>query len=128
MTLFKAGPQAVADEGLDRVSMMLIKGISEQLQAAGSIWEMANEAHAAEYVLAGHIEEFSLPGRVSGIWRKNNSRLSVSGEVYSKDSQAKILTFASSKNITAKNFMDAAYHMGKAIGDFILAQAPKESP
>ncbi len=127
MTPFRAGPQAVADEELDRVSMMLIKGLTESLQAAGSAWTVTDEAAEADYVVEGYIEEFSLPGKVSGVLRKKRTRLSVSGEVYRQDSQARVLTFATFKNITRKNFMDASYQAGKSIGDFILAQSARES-
>ena len=113
---FKAGPQAEDNEELDKLSLMLIKGIREGLQAHKAAFTVTDKAEEADFILEGYIEEFS------------RTKFSVSGEIWGRDSGAKVLTFASSRTMKPKksDSLDTAYRAGVAIGNFIAAQAAKE--
>lgn len=128
LLMFKAGPRAEANEQLDRVSLMLIKGIRESLDRRRTPLTITTDQAQADLVLQGYVEEFSRPGKFDRwVKRRDKGRLSVSGEVWQQESGTKVLTFASSDDISkTENALDVAYKMGRAIGDFICAQAVKE--
>ncbi len=128
---FKPGPGAVADEQTDRISLMLIKGIKDAMSVHTSALSIAGEdqLNQADFLLDGHIEEFSKSGKLSRlVMRKNEVYLSVEGEIWRQESGAKVLVFSSSAVINVKKEKPAevAYQMGKAIGDFISTHSLKE--
>ncbi len=110
---------------MDRVSLMLIKGIQERLQQHSTGLVVTIEEDQADLILQGYIEEFFQPGKFDRwVKRKKNSRLAVSGEIWQRESGTKVLTFASSNKISSKDQpLDVAYRMGEAIGDFLAGQA-----
>ncbi len=128
---FKPGPGAVADEQTDKISLMLIKGIRESLLTHASSLSLidADQLDRADFLLEGHIEEFSRSGKLSRlVMRKNEAYLAVDGEIWRQDSGAKVLVFATSAIINVKKQKPAevAYQMGLAIGDFISTHSLKE--
>lgn len=122
---FKAGPQAEANDTLDHLSALLVKGIQDSLQAGHVPFVITDSESKADFILEGYIEEYFTPGRFSKlILRKKKSRLSTSGEIWSKTNGLKVLTFASTSIIGQNSSVDdTAYHMGQAIGDYIVSQA-----
>lgn len=113
---FKAGPRAEANDQLDRLSLMLIKGIGDALQEQKTNLTVTQQEEEADFVVDGYIEEFS------------RARFSISGALWRRDVGERALTFASSRNIKAKKQdpMGTAYQMGMDIGRFIAANAAKE--
>jgi len=109
---FRAGPQAAADDQLDRLSLMLIKGIKDSLEAKKVSLATTDQEEGADVVMDGYIEEFS------------RKRFSVSGELWDKETGAKVLVFGASRVLRPKkdNPMDTAYEVGTVIGDYIAAQ------
>ena len=122
LAVFKAGPGAQSDEQLDQISLMLIKGINERLQEHQTSLIVTDDEDSADLILQGYVEEFFQPGKFDRwVKHKNRCRLSVSGEIWQRDTGTKVLTFASSQTIPLKaQHLDIAYRMGQAIGDFIL--------
>ncbi len=127
LSAFKAGPGAEANDQLDKLSLMLIKGIRDVLTQRTTVWHIADAGQDnVDFVLDGYIEELSQSGKFSRlILRKNKTNLSVDGEIWSQATGGKVLVFASSEiiNIKKQELMDQAYAMGQAIGEFIAAQA-----
>ncbi len=120
---FKAGPQAESNEQLDRLSVMLIKGIREGLAGAKTALLITDDEDKSDLVMEGYIEEYLSPSQFARmILRKKNMRLSVSGEIWYKGTGKKVLTFATSKKIIGPkvNINDEAYQMGLSIADYIM--------
>jgi hypothetical protein len=124
---FRAGPQAESNDLLDQISVMLQKGIQEKLKSSAVALQLTEQAADADFVLAGYVEEFYSPGRLSRlVMRKRASRLAVSGQIYLKTGGDKLLTFAASRTIKNKDKpLDRAYQMGLMIGDYILEHVGK---
>ncbi len=124
LTLFKAGPQAEANEQLDKLSLMLVQGITERFKAHHTPLTVVSD-ETADFVMEGYIEEFSQSGKFSPwLFKKGQIRLAVSGEIWLGNSGVKALTFAARKAADPKKTKaaDLAYDMGQAIGDFIAAR------
>ena len=129
-TDLKAGPLAVADEKTDRVSLKVIQGVTDVFLNSDAGITITNDPHDANLVFEGYIEEFTQPGKFSKmILMKHQSRISISGEVYERNTGLRVLSFASAKtfNTSKENSSQAALSIGNAIGQFICNHA-KEKP
>jgi hypothetical protein len=61
---FSAGADAEAGDTLDRVALMMVKGVSDALSEGGSGFVLVDgqDAANADVVIRGHIEQFKLQG------------------------------------------------------------------
>lgn len=128
-TDLKAGPLAVADEQTDRVSLKIIQGVTDVIINNNAGLEITNDPYEANLVFEGYIEEFVMPGKFSKtVLFKNQSRISISGELYDRKTGLRVLSFASSKtfNIKKENPSQVALSIGEAIGQFIVKHSSKE--
>lgn len=123
LALFKAGPQAESNEQLDRLAIVLLKGMRDRLETAESRLIITNNAEEADFIISGYIEEFTQPGKFQRVvMRKKKSNFAVSGEMWSRGSGQKVLVFSSLCTFTGKNpnVQGAVYDMGLSIGDFLI--------
>jgi hypothetical protein len=124
---FKAGTNAEATDELDRLSLIITKGITDSLNAQATSLKVVDAAEGKPRVaLQGYIEEFSRSGKMSRVMmRPNEMSFSVVGEVWLISDGKRLLTFSTDKRFDPKKqkAVDAAYHLGKEIGDFIGAHA-----
>ena len=123
---FKAGPQAEANEELDRLSMMILKGIKDSLDNQRTSLRVSEEDKQPRMVLEGYVQEFSRTTRLSRVlWRPDRDSIVLVGEIWLSSSGKRLLNFVARKKFNPKKerLMEVVYHMGRDIGDFIAAKA-----
>ncbi len=111
---FRAGVGAAADEETDLISAMLIKGIRDTLpQESSHFTLLANDQGNADFLLEGHINDFTHKGRFS--------RLSVDGEIWIRETGDRVFLFQHSSKIDFKTQdpKAVAYQLGVSIAHFI---------
>ncbi len=122
----RAGNNASADDQLDTVSMMVLKGVSESLVNQKSVLKIpeANQ-QSFDCVLDGYVQEISGPGKMSRLFlRKSKGNLAIEGEIWRTDTQERVLQFNASVvlNVKKDKIENKAYELGLALGNYI-AQA-----
>ena len=124
---FKAGPNAEATDELDRLSLMIIKGIQDSLEHQKTSLHVVDAADGQPKIaLQGYIEEYSKTGNLSRMMmRPNKNSLSLVGEVWLISNGQRLLNFSTDKKFNPKKEkpMDVAYVLGKEIGDYIGSYA-----
>lgn len=122
---FQAGPNIVADERLDKVALMMIKGLADEIKDKQTQFQIvgAQEAREADYIISGQIIRMVTPPK----WRRwmlrpSVNKLSVEGRMTQSASGATIFVFTHSRKITAgrQDYAQLGYEIGKDIGRFLL--------
>ncbi len=123
-TPLKAGPGTSADEQSDRVSLMIIKGITERIAQSRTSLIVAGGDNEPALVFQGYIEELSQNGGLKRlVLRRDKGRLAISGEIWLSSTGAKVLTFAGYAHLgDFKDVFQAADALGEALGYEIAAQ------
>lgn len=120
---FKAGPGAEATDELDRISMMMIKGIRESIADKKSSLKVVEPTEESPRIaMQGYIEEYSKTGRLKRMMlRPNQSSLVVAGEVWLISNGQRLLSFSTDKRFHSKKekAVNVAYALGREIGDYI---------
>ena len=120
---FKPGTGAAADDETDRLSVQIVKGINDLLPGENTPFKMQNgNASDPDFILEGYIEDYETKG--------HSARLTVDGEIWSRDSGEKILLFKTSAvfNLKVQDPKQAAYQIGGAIARYIGSQANGSTP
>lgn len=121
---FKAGENAEADPQLDRMSLMISKGIidycKEQNLPFKLLW--TQDQGSPQMIVDGYIEDFKKSSRLGRLFfRPRKLTLTVSGQIMVVDSKERILFFRDSKTmLNEKNGFDLAYQTGQDLGRFIV--------
>lgn len=127
LTPFKAGPMAEANDELDHLSMMILKGVKESLdEQKTSLHIIAESQGKPKIAFEGYIQELSRTNRFSRMMmRPNRSSLVLVGDLWLISTGKRLLTFSIERKFNSKkeNFTNVAYEMGKDIGKFIAAKS-----
>ena len=119
---FSVGANVAADERSDKIALMIVSGIAEELK--GSPFEIRNEAnaHEAELIITGHVTGTGKPSQ----WRRwllpaSQNAVSVEGRMVDAASQSTILVFTHRARSSAreKDHARLGYEIGKDIGRYI---------
>ena len=125
---FKAGPGAEANDELDRISLMVIKGIKDSIEHQNTSFRIVDATDSQPKIaLQGYVQEFSKSRRMMG---SKEDSLNLVGEVWLISTGERILNFSTQRKFNPKKEKptDAAYELGHEIGDFIIFNAKsKES-
>ncbi len=120
---FRAGSSAEANEETDHLSMMILKGIKEGIEAQKTSLQIVDASETQPKIaLQGYIEEFAKTGKLSRMMmRPNRDSLSLVGEVWLVSNGERLVNFTANKKFNPKKQkpVDIAYDLGKEIGDFI---------
>lgn len=121
---FKAGEGALADPQLDRISMMISKGILDYFNAERVPFKVLStqEEGDPKMVVEGYIEDFDRSGRLSSLgFRPRKMILSVSGQIMVVKNKERILVFKHVRTMVdpQKSGLDLAYQTGQELGRFI---------
>lgn len=124
---FRAGPQAEANDELDRLSMAVLRGIKDSLDEQNTALHVITDESQGQpqMVLQGYVQEYSKTGHFSRIMRRSHrDRIVLEGEIWLEASGERLLNFSLQRAFDSKKNkpMDVAYAMGKSIGDFIAKQ------
>jgi hypothetical protein len=120
---FEAGQGAEAGEETDQLSLMIVKGIKDTLADLNTHFSIAaGNPKDSDSVLDGFIEDYgSDPHFAKMKLRKDQVHLSIDGEIWLRETGAKIFLFQTAAVIELKtqNPKIVAYQMGVAIAHFI---------
>jgi hypothetical protein len=120
---FKAGDGAAADEETDRLSSMVIKGITDTLPGENTKFTFqTQDPDDSDFYLAGHIENYGDASSVHNMGlRKNQVYLSLDGEIWLRETGEKVLLFQTSTifNLKTQDPTAEAYQIGVGIAHYI---------
>ncbi len=120
---FKPGAKAEANDQLDHISLMVIKGFKEAIEQSKAGFTVVNGDEVPGFIVDGHIQEFSknLSGMSRLMMQPAKWHLNLEGEIWLESSGEKVYVFNAEDDIGIKEDpMDAAYKIGQRIGtDFI---------
>jgi hypothetical protein len=107
----------------------MIKGIKDALPTEKARFTVSDDRDS-DFYLDGFIDDYGRDPRVSHMkLRRDQVHLAVDGQLWSRDTGEKILSFQTSAviNLKTQDPKDAAYQMGAAIAHFIALQQVKEN-
>lgn len=123
---FPAGANVAADERSDKIALMIVSGIADELK--GSHFQILNEAdaHEAELIITGHVTGTGKPSQWSRrLLQTSQNAVSVEGRMVDAASKSTVLVFTHSARSSArkKDHARLGYDIGKDIGRFIGSAA-----
>ncbi len=122
---FRAGPGVEANEELDKIALMMIRGLLDVFkahndQAKLKIIFSENKADA-DFILDGFITKISKPSKWKRwIFRSKTKSLGFKGKIMQTGSITPILFFSDTIQTKDKTAVDLGLLAGKRIGDFIF--------
>jgi hypothetical protein len=120
---FKPGPGAAANDETDKLSSMMIKGINDTLPGDNTHFTISTDDQSApDCFLEGYIEDYGHDVRIPHLkLRKDQTYLSVDGDIWLRETGEKIFLFQTSAVIDLKTQdpKTMAYQIGVAIAHFI---------
>ena len=124
---FKAGVGVEANEDLERIALMIVKGITDVFaDDQGTSFNIltAENSKEADFVIQGHVTNVKGPSRVSRwVLRKGQKTLSVDGKMIDAQTGKAIAVFTDQVTSKTENYRDLGYRIGKDIGLYTLSGA-----
>ncbi len=122
---FKAGANAVASPQLDRVALMVVKGMVNYLGEEKTPFTVltTEDQGRPQLVIEGYVDDFSQSGKMSRMVLRNKKiTLSVSGQMVVAGTHDRLLVFQHTKSRPdpKKDGLDVAYQTGQDLGRFIV--------
>ena len=127
---FKAGANVEASDELDRVALMIIKGISDAFLRS----QDGNHGHfqiltaenfsEADLIVRGHITDLISPSKIRRLLPlKAKKTLGVAGKILKSETGEVVLIFndREASDDTQDDYSQIGYRIGKNIGEFILS-------
>lgn len=123
---FKAGVNVVADDELDKISLMMVKGIAEAIKENGAAFEILgpDRAREADWIVSGYVTGVGRPSRlIRWIFQKRRISLQVEGRMVQSPSQKNVAVFTDEEraNPREKDHKQLGYDIGRDIGRFIVS-------
>lgn len=121
---FPAGANVVVDERSDKIALMIVSGIADELK--GSRFEVLNDAnaHEADLIITGHVTGIGKPAK----WKRwflqtTRDTVSIEGRMVDAASKATVIVFTHSARASAreKDHAQLGYEIGKDIGRYIMS-------
>lgn len=125
---FSAGENIEANDQLDRVSLMIVKGIADTL-ALGEPFKILVEqdAQSADFVIKGRIVQMEQKTPFHKPWRKKTEKLTlkVEGSVLGVENEEILAKFSQIKILESQtvSFETLGYDIGTEIGRWLLESA-----
>lgn len=122
---FKAGEQATANPQLDRIALMIAKGVIDYLNEQRTPYRVltTQDQGNPDMIIDGYIQDFKRPGTISRwVFRDKGTRLSVSGQMTLAKTKERVMVFQTAKTMVdpKKDGLDVAYQTGQDLGRFIV--------
>lgn len=119
---FSAGANVAADERSDKIALMIVKGVAEELRETP--FEVLDDAtaHEAQLVITGHVTAGGEPPKwTRWVPGKTRNTVSVEGRMADAANGATVLVFTHSAQASArrKDYAQSGYDIGRDIGRFI---------
>ncbi len=122
---FAAGADVEANEELDKIALMIIRGVSETLSDAHENLKVVfdEDAKTADFILEGHVTALTAPGTLDR-WVMGNRKmeLSVKGKLVDQKTQQLVAVFTDHKKSQNKgeDFRQLGFKIGQDIANFLL--------
>ncbi|MDD3375562.1 MAG: hypothetical protein PHY73_07580 [Candidatus Omnitrophica bacterium] len=123
MIPFKAGPGVAATNNLDRLSLYIVKSISDCFKDENIGLRILSSAETkdADLVLKGYIVNVDEPKGIINKFRKKKNQLETKGQIIDIKTGEIVVDFSSSiYSEKRENLNELARQTGKAIANFIL--------
>ena len=122
---FKAGEDAVANPQLDRISLMIAKGVIDYLNEQKTPFQVltTQDQGDPQMMIEGYVEDFQRPGKLSRwILRRKNTTLRVSGQMVVVGTKDRVMMFQDEKSMPdpKADGLNIAYQTGQDLGRFIV--------
>ncbi len=123
---FTAGVGVAADVMLDKIALMIVKGIADVLKDEASLFEVlvSENAQEADFVIRGHVTEMSNASRLRR-WIPGNKKISLSVEGRMSDAGSRETLLVFTHGIKApsdqEDYQQLGYRIGKDIGQFLIS-------
>ena len=123
---FPAGANVAANELSDKIALMIVKGVADQLKETR--FQVLNDAnaHEADMIITGHVTAVGAPSKWDRwILRRTQNTVSVEGRMVDATSNATVLVFTHSAQASSRrqDQVQLGYDIGKDIGRFIASAA-----
>ncbi|HQP10882.1 MAG TPA: hypothetical protein PKV41_05810, partial [Candidatus Omnitrophota bacterium] len=129
---FTAGVGITADNALDKIALMIVKGLSDAIADGGGEREFlvltAENIQEADFVVQGRIDSMKVPSRMRRwVLLEGRKSLGVSGKMINAKTGEAVLVFNDDIQTVEKSesHNELGYRIGKNIGLFILSAANK---
>lgn len=121
---FPAGVGVVANDRSDKIALMIVKGIADELKKSQfAVLNDAN-AHEAELLITGHVTGIGKPSK----WKRwllqtTQDTVSIEGRMVDAASKANVIVFTHSAQTLAreKDHAQLGYDIGKDIGLYLMS-------
>lgn len=125
---FKAGVGVEATEALDKIALMIVKGISDAFASEGGGHHLqlltVEDSQKADMIIQGHVTAMEHPSKI-GRWIlfKDTKKLGVEGKMTDAQTGEVILSFSDHavSGAQREDHTQLGYRIGKNIGRFISA-------
>ena len=122
---FNAGTSVEANDALDKVTLSLIKGLADKLQAAGSLFKilLAENIADADLAMKGYVTKLEDPGKIQRLMGKKMVSVVVEGKIVDQDTGKLVFVFkAGQDDLLAKDvYKKIGYAIGEKIAQEMLA-------
>lgn len=124
---FKAGPNVEADEYLDKVSLMIVKGLTDILETSDAQWQIiksSEEASQADLIIEGHVTALSKPSKMNRMVMQHKKNLGVKGKMMDQKTGKTVLVFTDSKKTDSRkeDHKYLGFLIGQDVAKFILSR------
>ncbi len=124
---FKAGVDAESNDDLHKISLMIVRGVSDAIQRENAPFHIlgADNADLANLVMKGFITHLSSSGRIKRwVLRKNEIFINVEGKIVNPESGEVIIVFShhGKANLKTDQEQDLARKIGEDLGLYLVRQ------
>lgn len=130
---FRAGEGVESTEELDKVTLMIVKGIAEAFETGGLSIEILSDKNQdeAQFIVQGHVTSYQTPSRMKRVLSlKKVISLAVKGKMLKVGSNQPVLVFEEKQQAKDKKTDGKylGYVAGQNIGRFILSATASATP
>ena len=126
MVPFQAGAGVVANEDLDKASLMIVKGFAEILSTedAGLEVVLNEDADQADFIIEGRITDFKSFGAWKKWFGKKKVILGVSGKIKQRGTLKTLVAFSDLEEMKLEkiDFEKISYQVGQNLARFLAAK------
>lgn len=119
---FSAGENIEADEELDKIALMIIRGLADSLETSPLEVVFEDEAKEADFIIEGHVTKMLSPSKLKRwVMQKRKIELGVEGKMVDQKNGKTVAVFTDSQRGRA-DYRQLGFAIGQDIGNFLRQQ------